>query len=145
VVSEVRDHQLALAVVGEQVVGDAIALAGRSVVIEGDCGLAVQVHRGLVGVEGIEHRRHRLAASESLRGLGALPVHVDDEVGVLGEERLLPVGVAAIGATRIGVDELADRQAVRQLGRCDVGVDPYGLLFLGVPTDVPTAEKSRKS
>ena len=97
--------------------GDAVALAGGSVAIERDRALAVEVHRGLVAVEVIEHRRKRLAAVEFLRGLRALAVHVDDEVGVLGEQRLLPLGVAAIGAMRVGVHELTDCQAVRELAR----------------------------
>ena len=50
--------------------------------------------------------------------------------GVLGEERPLPLGVPAIGAPRVGVDQLADRQAVRHLGRGDLGVDRHLLLLL---------------
>jgi hypothetical protein len=48
-------------------------------------------------------------------GVGALAGHVDDEVGVVGEERLLPLGVTSISAERVGVDELADREPVRGL------------------------------
>jgi hypothetical protein len=36
-------------------------------------------------------------------------------VGVIGEQGLLPLGVAAIGALRVCVDELTDRQPVRGL------------------------------
>jgi hypothetical protein len=50
-----------------------------------------------------------------VRRIGSLAAHVYDEVGVLGEERLLAIGVATIGAEGIGVDELADRQPVRGL------------------------------
>jgi hypothetical protein len=52
----------------------------------------------LVAVEVLEHRRQRLAAIEHLRGLGALTIHVDDEVGVLGEQHLLLFAEATIGA-----------------------------------------------
>jgi hypothetical protein len=51
-------------------------------------------------------------AIEDLSGLGALAIHVDDEVRVFGEERLLPLGVTAIRAIRVGVYEFADREAV---------------------------------
>ena len=82
-----------------------------------------EVHRGLVVVEGIEHRRERLAPTEHLRRLRALAVHVDDEVRIFGEERLLALGVSAVGTVRVRVDELADRQAVRELVLGDLGVD----------------------
>ena len=85
-------------------VSDAVALAGRTVAVERDRALAVEVHGRLVAVEVIEHGCQCLAAFEHLRGLRALPVHVHGEVGVLGEQRLLPLRVAAIGAVRIGVD-----------------------------------------
>jgi hypothetical protein len=71
---------------------------------------------GLVAVEVLEHGREALAAVDDLGGLGALTVHVDDEVGVFGEERLLVVRETAIGAVGVGVNELADRQAIRGLG-----------------------------
>ena len=80
------------------------------------------MRRRVVPVEVIEHRGERLAAVELLRGLGALALHVDEEVGVLGEERFLPVGVAAIRAVSVGVEELPDSEAVSRLGRCDLGV-----------------------
>jgi hypothetical protein len=85
----------------------------------------VEVHRGLIAVEVVEDRGQCLAAVEYLRGFGALSVHVDDKVGVLGEEGLLSLRVAAISAVRVGVDELADRQAVSLLGRCGFSVDHH--------------------
>ena len=60
--------KLALTIFGEQVVGDAVALAGRLVAVERDRGLAVEVHRRVLAVEVIEHRRQRLAAIEHLVG-----------------------------------------------------------------------------
>jgi hypothetical protein len=44
-------------------------------------------------------------------------------VRVLSEEGLLPLGVAPIGAMRIGIDELADRKTIRLLSCCDVRMD----------------------
>jgi hypothetical protein len=72
-VPEVREHQLALAVLGEQVVGDAVALAGRPVPVELDRALTVEVLCGLVPVEVLEYGRQRLAAVEDLGGLGGPP------------------------------------------------------------------------
>ena len=45
----------------------------------------------------------------------ALAVHLDAEVSVFGEQGLLSLGVAAIGAASVFVDELTDRQPVRGL------------------------------
>jgi hypothetical protein len=91
--------------------------------------LAVEVRRRFVPVEVIEHRGERLPAVQLLRGLGSLSLHVDEEVGVLGEERLLPLGVAAIFAVRVGIEELPDRQAVSHLCWCDLsGAGRHGHL-----------------
>src|ERR1700761_2452634 len=67
-------------------------------------------------------------------------------MGVLGEERLLLFGEAAIGAMSVGVDQLADREAVRLLGRCDFGDGRHGFLSLlggrsvvGLQTEMLTA------
>src|SRR3954463_10332439 len=73
-----RDHQLALAVLRVQVVGQAIALAGRTIPLEGDRALTVEVRCRLVPVEVVEHRGQGLAAVELLRRLGALAFHVDE-------------------------------------------------------------------
>ena len=59
--------------VGEEVVGDAVALAGRPVALERDRALAVEVHRRLVAVEVVEHGCERLATVGCRAGLGALP------------------------------------------------------------------------
>jgi len=74
-------------------------------------------HRRLVRVEVLEDRRERFPSVEVVGRVRSLSFHVDDEVGVGREERLLAVGVAAVRAVRVGVDELADRQPVRGLGR----------------------------
>jgi hypothetical protein len=44
-----------------------------------------------------------------------------------GEERLLTLGVAAVGAVRVGVEEFADCEAVGRLGRCELCVDGHRL------------------
>jgi hypothetical protein len=49
---------------------------------------------------------------EVVRGVGALAVHVDNEMRVLGEERLLPVRVATVRAVSVCVDQLTDREPV---------------------------------
>jgi hypothetical protein len=48
---------------------------------------------------------------------------VDGEAGVVGEERLLPFGVAAVGAVRVRVEELAQSEPVGGLGRGELGMD----------------------
>ena len=101
--------------------------AATPVPVELDRALTVEVLGGLVAVEVLEYRRKCVAAVEDLRGFGALAVHVDDEVGVLREECLLSLGETAIGAMRVRVHELADREAVRLLGRCDFGDGGHGL------------------
>ena len=103
-------------------VGQAVGLPRRAIAVERHGALTVEVHRDLVRVERVEHRRQRLAAVQIVGRVGALAVHVDDEVGVVGEERLLPLGVTRVGAERVGVDELADRQPVRGLGRAHASV-----------------------
>jgi hypothetical protein len=123
VIPEPPDHQVALAIFGEQVVGDAVAPAGRSDAVEWNRVLSVEVHRRLVAVEVIEHWRQRLAPIEHLRGFRALPVHVHDELGVVCEERLLSFGIASVGAMNVDIYELADREAVGLLSRRDRCVD----------------------
>ena len=49
-VAERGDHDLAVAVLGEDVVRDRVALAGRAVAVERDGALPVEVRRGLVAV-----------------------------------------------------------------------------------------------
>jgi hypothetical protein len=45
-------------------------------------------------------------------GAGAFRVHVHDEAGVPRQERLLPIGVATVGAMGVCVEELSYRQPV---------------------------------
>ena len=70
--------------------------------------------RRFVPVQVGENRRQPRGRRAPVR-LAALPVHVDDELGLLGEELLLSLGIPAIGAVRVGIDERPNRQAVREL------------------------------
>jgi Methyladenine glycosylase len=47
---------------------------------------------------------------------------VDGEAGVVGEERLLALGVAAVGAVRVRVEELAQGEPVGGFSRAEFGV-----------------------
>ena len=93
-------------------VGHAVGLPRRAVAVERHGALAVEVHRDLVRVQIVEHGRQRLPATQIVCRVGALAGHVDDEVRVFGEERLLPLDVTRIGAERVCVDELAERKPV---------------------------------
>jgi hypothetical protein len=52
-------------------------------------------------------------------------IHVDGKDGVIGEKGLLPFGVAAVGAVRVGVEELAQGEPVGGLGRADLCMDRH--------------------
>jgi hypothetical protein len=84
--------------------------------------LAVEVRRHLVAIEVVEDRRERFAPVQDVTRLAAVAVHVDGEDGVVGEERLLPFGVAAVGAVGVCVEELAQGEAVRCLSRSHLRV-----------------------
>jgi hypothetical protein len=71
--------------------------------------LAIEVRRDLVAVEVIEDWRQRLSPVKDVGRLAASAIHVDGEDSVIGEERLLPFGVAAVGAMSVGVEEFAQR------------------------------------
>jgi len=62
-----------------------------------------------------KHRRERLSSCERVHRLAAFAIHVDREAGVGGEERLLTLGVATVGAMGPRVHQLADREAVGRL------------------------------
>jgi hypothetical protein len=87
--------------------------------------LSVEVHRRLVAVQVGEDRGQRLTSLQDVRRLIGLAVHVDGEDRVVGEQRFLSVGVAPVGAVRVGVEQLADRQAIGGLGRCEFSVGSH--------------------
>src|SRR6476660_7485407 len=98
----------------------------------------------LVLVEVVENRGERLAAVEHVAGFGSFPVHIDSEAGVGGEQRLLPVRVAAIGTVGVGVEQLADGQAVGRLGRGEFSVGGHvDALSWGGTTGRPARPKVR--
>ena len=99
-VSKRGDHDHAVAVFREEVVGDRVALAGRLVAVDRDRALPVEVHHRLVAIQIGEHRGKCLSSFEHVGRLTALAVHVHREAGVGGEERLLPFGVA-VSRTRV--------------------------------------------
>ena len=106
--------------------GDGVALARGPVTVELHGLLAVEVHRRVVAVEVVEHRREGLPSLEDV-GRGLLrAVHVDGKAGVGCEERHLSLSVAAVGAVRVGVEQLADREAVGSLGRGELGAGGVG-------------------
>src|ERR1700730_186701 len=91
-----RDHHSAGAVLGEDVMRNGVAVTGRTVAVDRDGALAVEVHRDFVPVEVVEHRRQRFSSFEHVARIGARTVHVDGEPGVCREESLLALGVARI-------------------------------------------------
>src|SRR6185437_15763904 len=102
-----------------------VALAGGPVAVEFDSALPVEMGSRLVLVEVVENRGERLAAVEHVAGFGSFPVQINSEAGVISEQRLLPVRVAAIGTVGVGVEQLADGQAVGRLGRGDFSLDGH--------------------
>ena len=70
--------------------------------------LLVQLH---------EHRRQRLARMQLLRRRRILDVHIHHEVSVCCEERHLPLGIAAIRAMRVSLDELVDHDSSRSVAQ----------------------------
>ena len=73
------------------------------------------MHRGGVPVQIVEDGSERLAGVKLLRRLRILGVHVDDEVGIGGEERHLTLRIATVGAVRVGLNEFANRESIRGL------------------------------
>jgi len=84
-------------------VRDRVALTGRLVAVHGDRALAVEVASStFIAVEVVENRGERFPPVQDDGRLAAVAVHVDREDGVVREERLLPCGVATVGAMGVG-------------------------------------------
>src|ERR1700730_11907053 len=79
--------------------------------------LSDEVGGGVVLIQLGEDRRERLARVQLKSVLWILGVHMHHEVGVRGKERHLAFRIAAIGAMRVGLDELPDREAIGGFGR----------------------------
>src|SRR3954451_2494428 len=131
------DHQPAQAAVRRDVVGQAVGLARRAVAVDPNGAQAVEVHRDVVGVQVVEYGPQRLPATQIVRRVAALAGHIDDEVGVVSEQGHLPLGVASIGAERVGVDQLADGPPVRGLCGGDGGVVGHHSLIRFTPASGP--------
>jgi hypothetical protein len=84
--------------------GNAIAFARRSIAIETDRALAVEMGRRPILVQIREHGNERVTALQHIARHGRAAIHVDMERRILGEERHLPARVAPVGAASIGVD-----------------------------------------
>src|SRR4029077_4408189 len=78
-----------------------------------DGALPDKMHCGGVLVQVGEDRRERLARLQLLRRLRIFGVHVHHKVGVRREQGHLTFGIAAVGAMGIGLDKLADGEAIR--------------------------------
>src|SRR4029077_20228581 len=73
-VAERGDHDLALAVLVEDVMGEGVALTRGAVAVDGDRALTVEVRGHLVAVQVVEHWRERLPSLEDVRRLGPFPL-----------------------------------------------------------------------
>src|SRR5689334_7509976 len=105
---------------------DRVALAGGPLAVEHHGALSVEVSRRLVLVQGLEDGRQCLAAFQDVGRVGAGAAHVDGEASAGGEQGLLPLGIAPVGAVSVGVEQLADGETVRGLGGTDLGVNGHG-------------------
>jgi hypothetical protein len=114
-IAEVRDEDLAFAVFAEHVMSDAVRFCRRSGLSELDRALSVEVHRDVVLVQRVEYGDQCFASLELFGGWLPGAVHVDGEVGVLGEEGSLLIGFSSICAASVAVDQLADREPVARV------------------------------
>jgi hypothetical protein len=71
------------------------------------------VHCGSILVQIREYWSERLARVQFLRRLRVLGVHVHHKVSVWCKESHLTIRIATIGAMRIRLNELSDREAIR--------------------------------
>ena len=107
-----RDHDHALAVPGEEVVRDRVALTGRVITVERDGALPIEVPGRLVLIEVREDRRQRLAPLDDVGRVCSLAAHEHCEARVDGEQCFLALGVAPIRAVGVGVEELSKSKSI---------------------------------
>src|SRR6201988_748886 len=94
----------------------AITFACASIVGQREVrGLSKEVHGRGVLVQICKNGSECLARAQLLRELRILGVHVHDEVRIWSKERHLACRIATIGAMRICLNELSDRETVRHL------------------------------
>jgi hypothetical protein len=77
----------------------------------------------LVAIEVVEDGCEGFSPVQDVGRLATFTVHVNGGAGVVGEERLLAIGVAAVGAVRVRIEELAQCEPVRGPSRRELGVD----------------------
>src|SRR6266702_7407721 len=116
-VTDRRDHQRAFVTVQAHMMSNAVAFTGRSIAIEADGALAVEMRRRLILVQIGEDGSERTAAVEDVGRLGRATVHENVKGGVLSEERHLSACVTPVGAMGIGVDQFSDGEAVGRFFR----------------------------
>jgi hypothetical protein len=87
--------------------------------------LAVEVRRHLVTIQIVEDGCEGFSSLQDVGRLGAFAVHVDGEAGVVGEERLLPFGVAAVGTVGVCVEQLAQCEPSGGFSRGEFGVNGH--------------------
>jgi hypothetical protein len=120
VVPERSNHQASLATVDRQVMRHGVGLARGALGRQRENGaLSDEMLGGGVLVQVVEDGSQRLARVEVHRGRRIRCIHVHDEVRIRCEEGHLTLGVAAIRAVCIALDELSDREAIRGLVRGD--------------------------
>src|SRR6476469_1252982 len=112
------DHQTSLVAVDREMMSECIRVASGSPLAQHEDGaLSDEVHGRGVPVQVIEHRSECIARMQFLRWHWILRVHVHDEMRVRREQRHLTLGVAAVGAVRVGLDQLPYGEAIRGFGR----------------------------
>jgi hypothetical protein len=74
-----------------------------------------EVRRCLVAIDVFEDGCERFSSLQDLGRLSAFAVHVEGEAGVVGEGRLLALGVAAVGAVCVTHRPARARRAGRRL------------------------------
>src|SRR5450432_1059545 len=105
----------------------AIGFPGGLVGCEGeDRALSDEVRGGVVLVQVCKNRRKRIARVQIHRGLRIFGVHEHHEVCVFGKESHLTLRVATVGAVRVGLDKLPNREAVGSFLRRDSNVFAHG-------------------
>ena len=94
---------------------EAIGLTGRPVAVDVERLLAEQVSGDLVAVQSGHRLADRLPAPPIDGGRrGARLTLVAGQAAVLGEQGGHPLTVAAVGAAGVGLNDLAQRQAIEQ-------------------------------
>jgi hypothetical protein len=97
-----------------------------------DCALSNEMRRGIILVQICEDRGESVARVQFLRGPRIFGVHIHYEVGVCGKKSHLTCRIATIGAVCVGVDELADSEAIRDFAGRDGNVFAHELVSLGL-------------